>query len=420
MQPQQRSSIVRSAGLAILALAAFVAPLELALRLFPDAIPLSLLAEFEPAMRSAIAKERNLRRVEDTVVVPRDDGGPADRLWIYKPHVEVTEPFDEPGIVDTVRMDDAGFCNSATDAYATLEHLDIAAVGDSFTFCTNVEPADTWPELLGRRSGLRVYNFGMPGRGLHEYLQTLKTFALPKHPRFVVFAVYEGNDLRDAVRFHDAGDSKTQRPCPFGSEAACARYDALKAGFLGRHSYVFNLALAGGWRLAYDRNKKNIDFRYDVRFPDGTTRTFNSRNGDLDEVTYARALVRKEVDVGLFDQPLAELVALGKENGFTPIVVYIPSAYTTYRHVADFDDSAVEHTLTEFSEIQRAYFARKATELGYRYRDLTPALQGAAAQLPSSAPLYFRTNVHLTTAGHEVVAAEIAKEIPPEPREIRE
>lgn len=410
MQPQQRSTFARNTALAVLT---FVVPLELALRLFPGAIPLSLLTEFEPAMRSAIAKQRNLRRAEDTVVIPRDDGGPADRLWIYKPQVVVTEPFDEPGIVDTVRMDDAGFCNSAADAYERLDRLDIAAVGDSFTFCTNVEPDDTWPGLLGGRTGLRVYNFGMPGRGLHEYLQTLKTFALPKHPRFVVFAVYEGNDLRDAARFHDAGEAKTRRPCPFGSEAACARHEGLKHGFLGRHSYVFNLALAAAWRLAYDRNKKDIDFRYDVRFPDGTTQTFNSRNGDLDEVTYARALVRKEVDVDLFDQPLIDLVALAKEHRFTPIVVYIPSAYTAYREVANFDDGEVERTLTEFSDLQRAYFARKATELGYRYRDLTPALQRAATRLPSSAPLYFRTNVHLTTAGHEVVAAEIAKEIPP-------
>jgi hypothetical protein len=45
------------------------------------------------------------------------------------------------------------------------------------------------------------------------------------------------------------------------------------------------------------------------------------------------------------------------------------------------------------------------------YRDLTSALQCAAAELPSIQPLYFRTNVHLTPAGHAVVAAEVAEEI---------
>ena len=121
--------------------------------------------------------------------------------------------------------------------------------------------------------------------------------------------------------------------------------------------------------------------------------------------------MRDEVSVDLFERPLRGLVALGREHGFTPIVVYIPSAYTAYRHQAHFDDAGVERTLTEFSDRQRGYFARKSGEAGFVYRDLTSALQRAAAELPSTQPLYFRTNVHLTPAGHAVVAAEVAEEI---------
>ena len=414
VRTEREMRLIRFIVLAAVVIFAFVAPLELALRLVPSAIPLNLLIEFEPTLRSAIAKQRKLQRFEDTVLVPRDDGGPADRMWIYKPGVEVTEPFDEPGIVDTRRMDNAGFCNADAAAYEKLERLDVAAIGDSFTFCTAVLPADAWPAVLAKRTGLRVYNFGMPGRGLHEYVQTLKAFALAKRPRFVVVAVYEGNDLRDAVRFHEGGDSaapKAQGPCPFASERLCAWHEQLKHGFLGRHSYVFNLARSGIWRFAYNRGKKEIDFRYDIRFPDGNTVTFNSRNGDLDEVTYARWLVRDEVSVDLFEQPLRGLVDLGREHGFTPIVVYIPSAYTAYRHQAHFHDAGVERTVTEFSDRQRGYFARKAGEAGFVYRDLTAALQRVTAELPSTRPLYFRTNVHLTPAGHAVVAAEVAEEI---------
>jgi hypothetical protein len=406
--------LIRFIILAALAIFAFVGPLELGLRLVSSAIPLNLLVEFEPTLRSAIAKQRKLQRFEDTVLVPRDDGGPADRMWIYKPDTEITEPFAEAGIVDTMRMDDAGFCNGDAAAYKKLEHLDVAAIGDSFTFCTNVAPGDAWPAVLAERTGLRVYNFGLPGRGLYEYVQTLKAFALAKHPRFVVVAVYEGNDLRDAVRFYEGRASaapKAQRPCPLPSNRLCAWHDRLKQGFLGRHSYVFNLALSGIWRLAYNHGKNEINFRYDIRFPDGNTIAFNSRNGDLDEVTYARWLVRDEFGVDLFEAPLRGLVALGREHGFTPIVVYIPSAYTAYRQKAYFHDARVERTVTEFSDRQRAYFARKAREAGFMYRDLTSALQRAAAELPSTQPLYFRTNVHLTPAGHAVVAAEVEEEI---------
>jgi hypothetical protein len=138
--------LMRFIVLAAVAIFAFIAPLELGLRLVPSAIPLSLLTEFEPTLRSAIAKQHKLQRVEDTVLVPRDDGGPADRMWIYKPGVEVTAPFDEAGMIDTVRMDDAGFCNADAAAYEKLKRLDVAAIGDSFTLCTNVVPADAWPQ----------------------------------------------------------------------------------------------------------------------------------------------------------------------------------------------------------------------------------------------------------------------------------
>jgi len=55
--------------------------------------------------------------------------------------------------------------------------------------------------------------------------------------------------------------------------------------------------------------------------------------------------------------------------------------------------------------------SRARGEAGFVYRDLTSALQRGAAELPSTQPLYFRTNVHLTPAGHAVVAAEVAEEI---------
>lgn len=412
MQPRSRA--LKAAVLGVAALLAFSVPLEVALRLFPSAIPLGLLVEFEASLRSQIARRRQLQRLEDTVIVPRDDGGPAERLWIYKPHVQITEPFDEPGIVASVRTDDAGFCNSDPQAFARSEHIDVAAVGDSFTWCTSVEPADAWPEQLARQTGLRVYNFGMPGRGLHEYLQTLKRFALQKNPRLVVLALYEGNDLRDAVRFHHGSESADRgrgRPCPFGRTALCAAHQDLKHGILGRHSYAFNVALAAAWRVAHAGDRQRIDFRYHVRFADGAVLTFNTRNGDLDEVAHARALVRGEIGLDVLDRPLAELVDLGRAHGFEPIVVYIPSAHTAYQRVARFEDRAVAEVLREFSNRQRRYLARKAAELGLRFRDLTPALQEAAQRLPSAQPLYFRTNVHLTPAGHRIVAEEITREL---------
>ena len=82
--------LMRFIVLAAVAIFAFVAPFELALRLVPNAIPLSLLTEFEPTLRSAIAKQRKLQRFEDTVLVPRDDGQSARCLSARHVHTAST------------------------------------------------------------------------------------------------------------------------------------------------------------------------------------------------------------------------------------------------------------------------------------------------------------------------------------------
>ncbi len=413
MSRPSRSHLLGAALLVGVAAVSVGLTLELGLRLLPQAVPFDLLAEFEPSIRSAIARRRNLQRAEDTTLLPRDDGGPPDRLWIYKPDTDISQPFDEPGIVPVVHTDQLGFCNPA-EALAGEGRIDVAAIGDSFTWCTNVDPPEAWPAELARRTARRVYNFGLPGRGLHEYLQILKIFALPRRPRIVVFAAYEGNDLRDAVYFHQwaSGDAGARRPCPFASGRACDVFERVRRNRLASHSYGFNLVTAAVWQLASSRHKRGLDFRYPITFADGSTMEFNSRNGDRDELTFAQALARDEVPLSAFDDALASFVALGRLHDFVPIVIYIPSAYTAYRAHAHFDDPATERILRAYSDRQRAYFAKSA-ELGYRFLDLTPALAAAARDRPAARRLYFSTNVHLTQEGHEVVADELARVIGP-------
>jgi lysophospholipase L1-like esterase len=76
--------------------------------------------------------------------------------------------------------------------------------------------------------------------------------------------------------------------------------------------------------------------------------------------------------------------------------------------MARFDDPSIAEIMRAYSDTLRDYFALQAETLGYRFLDLTPALEEAARTLPSERPLYFRSNVHLTPAGHAVVARELA------------
>jgi hypothetical protein len=349
-----------------------------------------------------------------TRLVARDDGGPANRMWVYEGGAVVAERFDEPGIVSRVRMDDMGFCNPAPDAYEVAT-LDVAALGDSFTFCTTVKPEDAWPSVLQRLTGLRTYNFGVPARGPYEYLQILKAFALPKSPRVVVFDVYEGNDLRDAQRHHAALEdprlSEVETLCPFRSSLVCDALLSARQGAIGRHSYAINLLSAVPWLASAAATKGRIDFRYDLVFAGGEVEPFNTENVDRDEVEFARALFTGDIGLSLFDDALQSFVGLARTHGFIPIVAYTPSAYTAYGNRVRFHDPALEPIVRFYSDAQRRYFAAKAQELDYRFVDLTPVLQAAADRLGRHGLLYFRTNVHLTQKGHTVVAEEIAKHV---------
>jgi hypothetical protein len=386
---------------------------ERVLRVWPGTIPLGALAEFDPVMRSSIAGRRHLQRTADTVILPRDDGGPPDRLWVYKPRAEITYDFDEPGIVETVRMDDEGFCNVPSDAYGKAARFDVVAVGDSFTWCTTVHAEDAWPAVLARTSGMTTYNLGLPGRGPQEYLQTLRAFGIRKQPRIVVVDIYEGNDFRDSYRFHqwqsDARSAKTSAPCPFASAALCTAHRALARTALGTHSYAYNLLAGGIWHMAADARERAFDFRYDVQLPNGTVMPFNTRNGDLNEFEYAKRLGHGAADVDVFDDAMAGLAALAAAERFRVVLAYTPAAYTAYGARVRFHTGDIAETMKLYSLRQREYFKRKSAELGFEFADMTEPLVVAAEDAEQREPLYFRTNSHLTARGHAVIARALAR-----------
>jgi lysophospholipase L1-like esterase len=392
-----------------LALTSVIVTLEVALRLAPGAIPLGVLKEFEPGLRAKIASRRKLQTKEDTIPMRRDDGGPPTGMWIYKGGAEVTYEFDEPGIVRTVRMDAKGFCNPERDAYEAPT-FKVLALGDSFTWCTTVAPEDAWPSVFSRMTGLSMYNLGLPGRGPYEYLQILKQYGLQKSPRFVVVDVYEGNDFRDAVRFHGfhaEAREEDDGPCHLGVAWLCDGYYRLRGSTIGRSSYAYNLVAAAIWRAVYSARKGSIDFRYEIDFADGTVVPFNRDNVDRDEVSHAKMLAEGKPGLEVFDAALQTLVELARASDFIPVVAYTPSAYTAYDTFVRFADPEITSLMRSYSARQRAYFAAQARALGYRFLDLTPAFQRAGAS-DDRGLLYFATNVHLTQRGHRVVAGELA------------
>jgi hypothetical protein len=248
----------------------------------------------------------------------------------------------------------------------------------------------------------------------------------------VILNYYEGNDLRDALVYqnyrHRGADSATKGMKPTGvidkiKQSAQHVFDTPIVG----KSYALNLALAFG--IEFYVATKNLwgmdeqsNFRYAFEFSDARI-AFNLENTDIDEIEHARALREGKISLTVLDEGLARFVELAKRHGFEPVVWYTPSAYTAYSEYVAFEDPELAQLMPWFSRAQRDFLRSKSQALGYRFVDLTPALQQTAREYGAEDLLYFPTNVHLSQLGNEVVARALAEvlasDAPPRPSAAR-
>ena len=283
----------------LIVLAITLAGIEVGLKLSPDLIPLSLLKSYQRDVRLDIARKRGLWNEGQMVEVPRDDGGP--RLTVFAPNATIESIFRDTGEPIALAMDANGFCNPPGDLSATSK-TDIIALGNSFTVCTGTGATETWVHLLGRMTGRPAYNLGRGGIGPYDYLQILIRFGMAMRPDIVIMNIYEGNDLRDSLRYRKFVEAAAAGR-PIVADAA-DRGVGEKAGVvldnpLGRRSYAINLVVAGideavkatgkGFKRALGRASAPINFRYRFDFA-GQQVPFNLENTDLSEVEHARAL----------------------------------------------------------------------------------------------------------------------------------
>jgi hypothetical protein len=387
--------------------------LEGCLRLFPSLIPPFLLVDFNPQCRETIAARLGFPTEATVRFLDRSDGGPPRRMRLFRPRAEVTLDVGDDQFVRTVVMDEEGFCNDRWSSGAEPRRRELVALGDSFTWCTGVEPDRSWPAVVASRIDVSAINLGSPGIGLYEHLEILRRFGVPRQPRFVVLSYYEGNDLRDAQSFH-----VYRQAVGAGADARARR--VIKGRPLGRYSYAYNLVVVGsraihhGFRKLLFRmagvptgEEPQPDFRYRLRLPGGDV-AFNTGNVDQDEVRAARALRSGDLDPAILAPGLEELMRLAKQHRFVPVVAYTPSAYTAYEGRVEFQDPDLAELMPWFSRRQREYLARKAEEMCFAFVDLTPEFQRAARDSSNEELLFFPGVLHLTARGHEVAAGALA------------
>jgi hypothetical protein len=374
---------------------------EVALRLFPSLISMPLLSNFPAQLRHHVADRLNYANVNGYVIPTkqRTDRGPP--IYLPAPNSTGRTPLDPAdlaaGATETVRMDAKGFCNPP--AKAERPSVDVVVLGDSFVYCTGVEATDTSTSYLEDISHLTTYSLGFGGKGPYEYVELLRHFGLALKPRVVIFNIYEGNDLRDAISYQKFLQTGRDRRATQN-----AIQDALS------FSYALSLIYASSHWLFHDQirwlldSDRAIDYRYTAR-SQGSLIELNVSNRSRGQVRIAKNLKEGEVGLELWAAPLAAFKELAVSHGFIGIVSYTPSMHTAYADTAVFEDPTSGEFVHAMSQMQRDWLSKKSAELGLIYIDLTPAFQKAAHEGPLT---HFPVNVHLTAYGHRVSATEWA------------
>ena len=134
----------------------------------------------------------------DQANIPRAYNIAHDELgFVRKPGISWEGHIEEANRLVDYRTDGNGFRNPPAERPAA----DIVFVGDSFTEAVEVSENYTFVRRVGNATGLSVANLGRGAYGPQQQFIVLKKYGLAYRPRFVVWQLFEGNDLLDAENF---------------------------------------------------------------------------------------------------------------------------------------------------------------------------------------------------------------------------
>ena len=243
----------------------------------------------------------------------------------------------------------------------------ISTYGDSFCFCRESPDAETWQNILSRRCGIRVDNFGVGNYGLDQALLRLKR-TYPLHPTpIVVMAItpytFErivsvwkhysepGNVLAVKPRFYLSDDRLDLRKMPVESKQQLGNLRAL------RHVVRQWDENYPAFRRTYGLKRLNLLFlcssparlRYvalrivrSVLAAVGSTRLeermgprlFRDNPLIAEKQRYLQALAERADVSALFHRIVGEYVAYANQRDFVPVLMMMPDM-ANLRHLQE-------------------------------------------------------------------------------------
>ncbi len=263
-----------------------------------------------------------------------------------------------------------------------LDRADIAVIGDSFVEGLTVTNAELGTSQLAALRGEVVANLGQSTYGPLQELIVLKRYALPLHPRTVVWMFFEGNDLQDVIAYQ-----KVREHPPDFLHAFWARSFTRSASLAVKRLFEPPVKPPGTKRagLCQTPDGKQLDTYFGYRAKPLTQEELKA----LDETSRTMATAYK----------------LCTGQGIKLVFVFVPTKFRVMHHLCQFSDNSECHNWVLPDMPERLQSALHSISPGIGYLDLTPYLVEAAK---TEALPYYRDDEHWTPAGHKVAAGAIS------------
>jgi hypothetical protein len=296
--------------------------------------------------------------------------------FVRKPHTSWRGFVPDADRFVDYRTDQNGFRNRPAP-----QRADIVFIGDSFSEAATVAEDETFVRRVSQSTGLSVINLGRGAYGPQQELIVLERYGFLYEPRFVVWQLFEGNDLNDARTFA-AWSTGTQQ-----------NRVSLKERYL-------NNSLVAAW-LNNTISKDSITPVATLRYHDGTARRLSLRYSYEPEEPAENPLGLSEtinaIEAG---QRLCET------RGIQLLVVSIPTMVRVMAPNLSFDRAEDEEFYLPERKPGQKDFSDNVAELcariGCSFVDGFTALRQAAAK--GNTNLYIPNDEHFDLGGHEVMA----------------
>jgi acetyltransferase AlgX (SGNH hydrolase-like protein) len=300
--------------------------------------------------------------------------------FVYRPHYRkrVVSLDFEFGI----EADEHGFRNASP----WPDQADIVIVGDSMVYGFGVEEGNSWVgKLAGQLPVSGIISLGLPGAVPQQYYRYFERFGVGLKPKLLIFGIFPGNDVVDAVTFDRwvaAGSPDNYDVWRFFEGKIPTRKDA----------FPRNIQV---WLLA-ESVKKSLGQKYSAM----TVRLEGGGSLQLAPAIYKRAVEHNDpADPGFrrVVQAAVDARNLARENGSEFLVLLFPTKEEIYLPLHDEPFPSLTHNFAEVLEHE-----------GISYIDFTGRFRELAAE---GKKLYFKIDGHPNKQGNSVIADVLANHL---------